>query len=258
MGGGISPALNTGIANARGEYITFLEDDAELTLNSIACRLGALESAPPDVALTYGHLDFIDDSTGKRTEHYRVTLEGSEAFETSLRFDDFTGINCIFARTLAVQEIGGFDERFRNGMDVFFMCNIQLNYSIIAVRELVVIAHKGHGHPQATHWSNWGNTIDDLSVFRQHFADEIALRPGLHHYLARELPFQLMQVSALYAMRQGAVLMSLGFTARMVKAYPLNAKNLRISLHLIKGFLFYATPLRRLRRPLQRLLGQRV
>ena len=255
---GISATLNTGIANARGEYITFLENDNELTPNSLACRLGALESAPPDVALAYGYLDFINDRTGERTEDYRFAHEGSEALEASLRFEDFTGIGSFLAHTSAVREIGGFDERIRMGMDIFFMCSFQLKYSIVAMREVVGVVHREHGYIKATHWSKYGNVVADVSIFRQHFAAEVARRPGLQRYLARDMPGLFWRNGAVRAMREGAILSSLGFVGQAVKAHPRTIRNLKLPLHLVKGFLFYATPLRRLRRPLQHLVGQRV
>ena len=253
----ISASLNTGIVNARGEYITFLEDDNELTPNSITCRLEALESASPDVALVYGYLDTVDDRTGERTESHRFIFEGDEGLEFSLSFRDFTGVGGILARTSIVREIGGWDERMRMAMDIFFMCNAQLKYSIIAVPEVVGIIHKEHGRPKATDWSNFDNVISDLSIFRQHFADEIERRPGLPKHLSHVVPGRFLRTKATRAAREGAVLGALRSTIQAVRTYPLSPGNLRLPIHLIKGFLFYATPLRRFRRPLQRLLGQR-
>ncbi|MDE2764860.1 MAG: glycosyltransferase family 2 protein [Chloroflexota bacterium] len=254
----ISASLNTGIANARGEYITFLEDDNELTPNSITCRLEALESASPDVALAYGWLDFVDDSTGAAIEkdNYRFTLEGKEARQASLRFQDFTGIGGILARTAVVQKIGGFDERIRMGMDVFFMCSMQMRYSVTPVRQVVGIIHKKHGHLKATHWSNFDNVIADLAVFRRHFEHPINDIPDLDGELARMAP-RFLRIMATRAARDGELAEMLFISFKLLKTYPLSLGNLRLPLHLLKGYVFYFSPLRRYRLGLQRLLGQR-
>ena len=100
--------------------------------------------------------------------------------------------------------------------------------------------------------------LKHLEVHKQRFAAEVAQRPGLLRYLSRDAPARQIRMTATYAMRNGAVLLSLRSAVKALTIHPLTAKNLRLPLHLVKAFLFYATPLRRARRPLQRLLGQPV
>ena len=163
----------------------------------------------------------------------------------------------MLVRASAAREVGGFDERLSLGADALFMCSILAKYRIVAVPTIIALAHHQHGHSQISSVRNWVRMLKHHEVHRQRFAAEIDQRPGLRRYLERDLPAHWMGLAAVYAMRQGAVLTSLGFVARTFKANPLTAKHFRLLLHLVKGFLFYATPLRRLRRPVQRLLGQR-
>ena len=144
---GLSAAVNTGIANARAEFIAMLEDDDELTPNSIADRLAPLESAPPDVAMAYGYIDAVNDTTGERIPAHRFTLEDADALEFSLKADALMGIQNMFVRASVAREVGGFDERLSMGVDAFFICNILTKYRIIAVRKLIAVVHNQHGSP---------------------------------------------------------------------------------------------------------------
>ena len=96
-------------------------------------------------------------------------------------------------------------------------------------------------------------------MHKQRFSAEIAQRPGLLQYLEqleRLGPARRNRSKALVAARNGAPLTALRSAAQAFKDDPISSESLRLPLHMLKGFLFYASPLRRFRRPLQRLLGQ--
>ena len=254
---GLAAALNTGIFNARAEYCAFLDDDDEFTPNSIADRLAALESASPDTAMAYGWCDRIDDDTGVRIVSHRFTLDGAEALEFVLRGDALGGDWSMFVRTSVAREVGGFDERLSMGADALFQCRIASKHRIIHVPQLAALAHEQQGRARVSNWRGYHRILDHLAIHRQEFSAEIDRRSGLRDYLARELPAYWMRTQALYAARDGALLAALRATARVFTIDPRSPKTLRLPLHVVKGFVFYATPLRHLRKPLQRLLGQR-
>ncbi|MCE2469889.1 MAG: glycosyltransferase family 2 protein [Dehalococcoidia bacterium] len=256
MNRGLSAALNTGIANARGEFVAFLDDDDEFTPDSLADRLAALEASPPETAMAYGWCDRVDEASGEVIVSHRFTLEGAEAFEFSLRGSALGGDWSMLVRTSAARDVGGFDERLSLGADALFQCCLISKYGIIHVPRIVALAHEQQGRSRISTISNWDRMLEHHEIHRQRFSAEIDQRPGLRHYLARELPAHWMRLRAVYAIRQGAITLSLRSAVKAFTIHPLTTKNLRLPLHLLKGFLFYATPLRRFRSHLQRLLGQ--
>ena len=254
----LAAARNTGITHARGEYLAFLDDDDEFTADSIASRLAALEAASQDTALVYGWVNEIDDMTGEITERRRHEVEGAEAFEAILRGGFFSMPSAMFVRTSAAKRIGGFNEKLKSAEDCYFLAEITAAYKVIVVREVVVLVHHRHGHPQSVTWGDYDLALEHIAIHRERFANEIKQRPGLLEYLSRDLPAASMRLRAVYEARGGRLSATLRPAVRAFKIQPLSAKNLILPVHLLKGFLFYATPLRRVRRPIQRLLGQRV
>ena len=124
---GAAAARNTGISEARGEYIAFLDDDDECMPNRLADQVSVLD-ANPDVGMVYGWIEEINDATGARRVPRNVqnTHRGRAAFEAAL-----TGVSdtasmfnpCI--RASVVQQIGGFDERLATiGEDALFMAAV--------------------------------------------------------------------------------------------------------------------------------------
>ena len=253
---GLSAALNTGIANASAEYCAFLDDDDEFTPNSLADRLTALAAAPLETALAYGWCDRIDDVSGEAIVSHRFTLEGADAFEFLLKAECLGGDWSMFVRTSAARDVGGFDERLSLGADALFQCCISSKYRIIHVPKIVALAHEQQGRVRVSNIHSWDRMLRHHEIHRQRFSAEINQRPGLRHYLAREVPAHWMRLRAVFAMRQRSIPLSLRSAVKAFTIHPLTTKNLRLPLHLLKGFLFYATPLRRFRSHLQRLLGQ--
>lgn len=131
-------ARNTGLAEAKGRYIAFLDSDDEYLPQRLEKCLSVMESAPSNVAGVYTGCEYI---RGGEVYHIEKTVEpGNFLVQTlacTFRFQ--TGSN-IFVRKSVVDELGGFDESFIRHQDYEFLARIfQKNYELAAIQEVLVV-----------------------------------------------------------------------------------------------------------------------
>ena len=244
---GQSAAINTGLANARGEYITPLDDDSVFTPESLAGRLAALEAAPPNTALVYGWMDVVDHATGEPVTGHRLELESVEFFEHVLTTRGDIGTSNLFLRTSIAREVGGYDERLTFGNDQYFIMNILLRYRVIVLQEVVMQTYKGHGYPAMSDYHEMNN------IQRETFYDIFITRFSTQLEQRQKRFASVLLLRSVNAMECRLVATSLRSFLGALKRRPLTPTNIRYALRLARIFLFYATPLSRLREPLKTL-----
>lgn len=131
-------ARNTGLAEAKGEYIAFLDSDDEYLPQRLEKCLSVMESAPSNVAGVYTGCEF---RRGGEVYHVEKTIEPGNFLTLTLActFRFQTGSN-IFVRKSVVDELGGFDESFIRHQDYEFLARIfQKNYDLAAIQEVLVV-----------------------------------------------------------------------------------------------------------------------
>ncbi len=112
--GGAGPARNTGLAQAAGEFVLFLDADDRLHQNAIRDHLIAFADWP-EVVMVFGAYDAIDAhgvlrKSGK-TPVEEVTLEDLAVRVISIPSQSMY-------KKAALIEIGGYHEHFRNSQDI--------------------------------------------------------------------------------------------------------------------------------------------
>ena len=134
-----SAARNTGIANAHGEYIAFLDDDDEYLPRKIEVSVKRLEPLDENWAGCYTAYKKI--LKNNRFQYSLQKKEGSLLLETLARNSFLAGGSNLLIRKSTILDIGGFDESFIRNQDIEFLVRIFRKYKIAYVDECSLIIH---------------------------------------------------------------------------------------------------------------------
>jgi glycosyltransferase involved in cell wall biosynthesis len=103
---------NRGILEARGEYIAFLDDDNDYRPDHLAALVRELDRNP-DIDIVYGDRWVIDED-----KNVKDRLGQCLDFTPSLLLKkNYIDTSDVMARKSALQDVGGFDERYRKYVD---------------------------------------------------------------------------------------------------------------------------------------------
>jgi len=123
--GGEATARNVGLEHARGELITFLDDDDIWLPEKLEAQV-AYQRAHPEVGLIYTDCQRFDergplpDPTGRKRLSGWVFREFVEEY--------FIIFSTIMVPRAAIDRVGGFDEAYMRGDDVDFMGRVLEHY----------------------------------------------------------------------------------------------------------------------------------
>ena len=182
---GAAAARNTGIRQARGSYIAFLDDDDEWLPTKLEKQVPVLQRAPEQVGLVYCWMDYYQD--GRLIKEHHPALRGHMFYQVLDR-QRLGGCPTLLVRRSVIEEVGGFDESLQRGNDGDFIRRVCLKYEVDFVAEVLVKVHIGHGE-SITSTSEEGirNAIRGEQAKRGKFRPQLKARPDIHATILRTI-----------------------------------------------------------------------
>ncbi len=124
---GLSAARNTGMQNARGKYLVFLDSDDALCPGSIFLLVDVLE-ANPLVSMVAGNSMRTDEEWHI---YYKFERPAGVVRPTQLFVENLFPVNAAMLRKSSADQVGKFDESLKGGEDWDFFCRLMLEGGII-------------------------------------------------------------------------------------------------------------------------------
>ena len=131
--GGVALARNRGIANAKGEYISFLDHDDLWTPDKLKDQLAALQkNDDAGVAYSWTTCMFSDENPVRYKQLDKVYFEGN-VYDKILLINFIGSGSNILARKEAIESVGGFDAAPVSNEDLDFYIRLAAKWHFALV-----------------------------------------------------------------------------------------------------------------------------
>ncbi len=143
---GAAAARNIGFMSARGEYVTFLDDDDEFLPIALEELVRALEMSGPEVGFSYGWYDCIGEP---ETQYNRSpTGMNGDISQDVIAFRLPCGTLPALFRSSALRDIGGWNESLLRSDDTDLIIRVCQVYHVVCVPKVIANVYRKHGQPR--------------------------------------------------------------------------------------------------------------
>jgi glycosyltransferase involved in cell wall biosynthesis len=168
-GGGA--ARNAGIANTRGEYIAFLDDDDEWYPEKLARQIEVMRKRPAEVAAVYTGYLVVDRATGQVRGRMIPRLRGNLHADL-LKSNPIGGTSSVLLRRTCLDRVGLFDETLPSFQDRDLWIRIAREFHFDYVDQPLL---NSFSHPKKV-WTNLDALIKGLEIMLEKYGSSPAFR----------------------------------------------------------------------------------
>lgn len=137
---GANTARNTGIAEATGEFVAFLDDDDRWEPEKLARQVEAFETGGPNVGFVYTGARYIYDD-GERVISNDIAGDVTEAILSGASIAEFSA---VMVRRSVIERAGLPDERLPSWQDHEWFLRLSLECEFAVIPEPLTVRHWDH------------------------------------------------------------------------------------------------------------------
>ncbi|MBW4616220.1 MAG: glycosyltransferase [Desmonostoc vinosum HA7617-LM4] len=187
---GVAVARNTGIANAKGEYIAFLDADDLWKPTKLEKQVCYLDNHP-DIGLVHTNMVLINQE-GKSSGRVMKSHAEGDALKQLLEKNTIT-TSSVIVRNCCLTNIGDFDISLRYSQDWDMWVRIAARYRFAVIKEPLV-CYRQHANNATKNWQMWEKGLGVIEkLFQSAPKDLIYLKNHSYGYANIYLAWKALQ-----------------------------------------------------------------